>query len=74
MTDEAMTVGRARRLISVSRGGHALARSVVNPAMTHGQALDVLDKALAERPDHARLEGLRDSLLARNVLRECGQA
>lgn len=68
-----MTVGEAKALIARSRKDRRVS-SRVNTAMTHQQALDVLEAAIADRPDDADLDAVRGGLMTRNVRRECGQA
>ncbi len=65
------TIGELRRLIRRSRHD-VIAISRVNRGMTHVQAMDVLEAALAGRANTEALTW-RDQLLARNVRRECGE-
>jgi len=79
----AMSFGELRNLIRASRGRGGMSR--VNPAFTLEQALDIYERAIADRVDGETPPGLRhdvyrpgrmrrtrDGLIVQNILRDCG--
>lgn len=66
-----MTVAEGRALIQRSRSDRRVP-SKVNPSMTHQQALDVLQAAIAGLADTDDLDAVRSGLMARNIRRETG--
>lgn len=70
------TIGQLReRLDHALAGPHLDEPSVVNPGLTHGQALGILKAGIASVPDNTPWDGghgKRLPLIARNILREAG--
>jgi hypothetical protein len=82
-TEGTISIGDLRRVISVTRNISDNKMSRVNPSLTLKAACDIYEKALAGRNDSEIPAGKRydvyrerdvpsyDSLLIRNVLRDC---
>jgi hypothetical protein len=63
------TFGDLKKILAGQRGGNF--PSLVNPGMTHDQAICILRRAINLHADDEPIDDARKEMMARNVLREC---
>jgi hypothetical protein len=74
-----LTFGHLKTLLRCEMGGPPH-RSVVNPGMSHEQAVEILARSIEARDDDEIVAGpksgrpISDRLIATNILRECREA